>query len=273
MQDKSQIAQQLIIQYNQGTLSEKDEALLEAYIADGIVEIAQLEDLHELDQQLDTFFEDHLTTSMEQRFDQWLGSLETGQAPNRYLEVIKDWWSTIWQLTPQYTLAYSLLLFLIGGWISLQVFSNAENGIHSVDKLTAEVKEVKDQQEELILALFEKESASDRLRVVNQTKSMDEVGEKLINALLHTLNFDENVNVRLVALETLVKYAGNPYVRENLIKSISYQDSPLVQLAMAQVMVELQEKKSKIYFDQILNNEKTPPEVKSSIEQKLEILL
>ena len=78
-----------------------------------------------------------------------------------------------------------------------------------------------------MLNMLEKESTSERLKAVNLTQGMDNASEKVVEALLQTLNNDPNVNVRLSALEALFPYASNPKVREGLIQSISQQESPL----------------------------------------------
>jgi len=54
--------------------------------------------------------------------------------------------------------------------------------------------------------------------------------QRVIKALFTTLNSDPNINVRLVAIESLAKYAETPEVRMELVKSIELQDAPLVQI-------------------------------------------
>jgi hypothetical protein len=77
---------------------------------------------------------------------------------------------------------------------------------------------------------------------VSYTSDITHADEKVINALFTTLNNDLNVNVRLVALEALTQFAKDAIVREGLVKSLAVQDSPMVQVALADVMVKLQEK-------------------------------
>ena len=66
----------------------------------------------------------------------------------------------------------------------------------------------------------------------------------MVTALLSTLNNDPNVNVRLATLEALAPLADDPAVRLGLVHSLTRQDSPLVQSALADVMVQLQERRS-----------------------------
>ncbi len=61
-----------------------------------------------------------------------------------------------------------------------------------------------------------------------------------------------NVNVRLTTLEALTHFARDPVVREGLIQSILQQESPLVQAALADVMLKLQEKRAIQPFKKLL---------------------
>ena len=124
-----------------------------------------------------------------------------------------------------------------------------------------------------MLSLLEKESATDRLRAVSLTSEMDNVSRKVTEALIQTLNQDGNVNVRLAALDALRPYVRDSGVREELIKSIASQNSPLVQVALADLMVELQEKKSVKELEKLLNDKGTPKEVKDRIQESIQTLI
>ena len=125
----------------------------------------------------------------------------------------------------------------------------------------------------MMLAMLEKESATERLKAVSLTSDMQLVSKKVTAALFQTLNGDENVNVRLAALDVLMNYAKDDEVREELIRSISLQDSPLVQIALADLMVMLQEKKSVSELKKLLQKENTAKEVKAKIEKSLNVLI
>jgi hypothetical protein len=128
-------------------------------------------------------------------------------------------------------------------------------------------------REMVMLSLIEKESSSDRLRAVNLTDEMDQASEQVTTALLKTLNEDENTNVRLAALDALKVYANQPIVREGLIKSIRNQRSPLVQMALAEIMVAIQEKRSVKEFEHILKEQPMAPPVKQQLKKEIEVLL
>jgi len=125
----------------------------------------------------------------------------------------------------------------------------------------------------MMLTLLEKESAAQRLKAVGLTTEMNQVSDKVTNALFTTLNQDENVNVRLAALDVLKGYVKESSVRSRLIESIKVQDSPLVQVALAELMVSIQEKKSVEALKHLLRSDKTPAEVKTKISESIEVLI
>ncbi len=154
--------------------------------------------------------------------------------------------------------------FFAGGY-----FNGNGNG-EQIETLTAEINEVK---EVMLLSMLEKESINDRLKAVNLTQDIPKVSEKITGALLKTLDTDENVNVRLAAIEALLPYTDKPEVREGLINSISKQESPMVLLALSELMVALQEKRAIEEFNEILRNNNTPDDVRSQLKNNIDILI
>jgi hypothetical protein len=77
----------------------------------------------------------------------------------------------------------------------------------------------------------------------------------------------------LAALDALKVYSRDSLVRSKLIESIAIQDSPLVQIALAELMVSIQEKKSVNALKQLLQSDKTAKEVKTKISESIEVLI
>jgi hypothetical protein len=178
-----------------------------------------------------------------------------------------------WYLYPQPSLAFSfvlVLLGLIGGYILHRPEHSTTSYNKQIELLTSQVSEIK---QVMMLSLLKDPSASQRILAVAYTDEIGNVDFKVISALFTTLNEDPNVNVRLATLEALVKLAGEPKVREGLVRSIDLQDSPLMQSAIADVMVKLQEKSS-IHSLQILLSKKDLNQmVKIKIEKNIQKLI
>jgi DNA polymerase III delta subunit len=77
----------------------------------------------------------------------------------------------------------------------------------------------------------------------------------------------------LATLDVLKLYSKDSKVRAKLIESITIQESPLVQMALAELMVSIQEKKSVDALNRVLQRDDTPKEVKSKIAESIEVLI
>lgn len=161
-------------------------------------------------------------------------------------------------------LAFGMVLLAIGLGIGYFFSSNPTNGpIKEVVVSNNETEEVRGQ---LVLTLLDQSSANKRLLGVSEAAKLNDANERIIEALFKTLNNDPNINVRLVAIESLAKYVETPEVRMGLVKSIALQDSPLVQLGLADLMVALQEKTSIESMKKLLEK----PDIDTTVKQKLE---
>lgn len=175
-------------------------------------------------------------------------------------------------MQPRFAMGYSIILIAIGVGSGLMVgrpvHPMAAGG--KVDSLAAQVHDLK---EAVTLALLQNPSASERIRGVSFTSEIKGENKNVINALFTTLNNDDNPNVRIVTLEALVHYASDPAVREGLVESILQQDSPLVQSALADIMLKLQEKKSVQPFKKLLQQKDLNNLVRSKIEETINHLI
>jgi hypothetical protein len=168
---------------------------------------------------------------------------------------------------PGFAAAYSLLLVIVG--IALGHWLNAPAPVApSSDKkqLEALTAQVSDMREMMMKSLLQNPSASERIRGVSYTSEITTVNPGVIDALLTTLNNDQNVNVRLMTLEALTHYGSNPSVRAGLVESILQQESPLVQAALADVMLKLQEKNAIRPFKKLLQQKNLNSLVRTKIE-------
>jgi hypothetical protein len=117
------------------------------------------------------------------------------------------------------------------------------------------------------------QSATTRLREVQGVKNLNRPDEKIFQVLNQVLLNDPNINVRLSAIESLLFFASNPKVREYLIEAIPYQESPLVQLALADAMILLQEKRSTPKWHKLFESGQVEIDVKMHLQETLEPLL
>ena len=253
----------LIEKYKKGHLSPAEEHELEVMVANGDVSMAELglDKLHDMVMSADV---PATSESLNDGFYSMLAAEKTKAARKVSWESLTMIWSR-----PFFRYAYSALLIFIGIMIGNQFLKNDDYN-NQVEHLSKEITSMK---EMLMLQLLEQESTTDRLRAVSLTDEMPEVGDKVTAALLKTLNHDENTNVRLAALEALLPFSNQPKVREGLIESIGRQTSPMVQVALAEVMVALQEKRSVDKLEKLIDSDSTPAEVKETIKENLKVLI
>jgi hypothetical protein len=185
---------------------------------------------------------------------------------------IQQWLQALVTWRPALQLAYGLALVSIG--VAVGVWLNTQKPTQSADgqQLAALTKQVADMRQIMLLSLIDNSSATDRLRAVSYTKELTSANPKVVEALLSTLNHDENVNVRLATLEALAQLAHEPSVRMGLVQSLTQQESPLVQSALADVMVQLQEKRSVQPLRRLLAQPDLNQAVKSKIKESIQSL-
>jgi len=99
-------------------------------------------------------------------------------------------------------------------------------------------------------------------------------GDNTVNLLLQTLSSDPNINVRVVALEELNEYAHDPKVRQQLVKLIKQETSPLVQMELVNTILDNSQTKEKIRtIEKLLATQKDMnPIIKQKMETDLPIL-
>ena len=212
----------------------------------------------------------------EKMHSQFLTMLDTFKAPSKksvgFFANIGIRIREFWILQPRLQFAYAIVLVLIaitsGFLISKR--SPQESYRQQIDSLSSQVTQMK---EMMMLSLLENPSASERIRAVSYTNEINSANKKVINALLTTLNNDPNVNVRLMTLDALTHYANDQVVREGLVQSIVQQESPLVQSALADVMLKLQEKRSVPSFKKLLEQKELNQLVRSKIEKTIHRLI
>jgi predicted anti-sigma-YlaC factor YlaD len=175
---------------------------------------------------------------------------------------------------PQWTVQVGFSLLLVGlGWVIGNRTSHSKvDATAYQQRIEMLATQVQDMKSTMMLSLLENPSATERLRAVGYTSEITHADDRVLEALFATLNNDPNVNVRLVTLEALTQYAGDASVREGLVKSLALQDSPMVQVALADVMVKMQEKRSVKALKTLLQKEDLNDLVKVKIEQTIKDL-
>jgi hypothetical protein len=142
-----------------------------------------------------------------------------------------------------------------------------ERSTATASQVQALSEQLREMRQMMMLSLLQNPSASERMRAASYAGDSRTISPDILAALLTTLNNDPNVNVRLTTLDALTLYARNAAVREGLIQSILQQDSPLMQAALADVMLKLQEKRAIQSFKKLLQQKGLNEMVRSKLEE------
>ena len=147
-----------------------------------------------------------------------------------------------WPLQPAIQVVIAILLLAAGLTIG-RYLPQSRSQQQSTD-LNQLRREVGDLREIVALSLMQQQSATERLRGVGWSNQIEDPDSKVLSALLDTLMHDSNVNVRLASIDALRRFGARQAVRRGALQALGQQESPLVQVALIDFMVELQEKES-----------------------------
>lgn len=112
-------------------------------------------------------------------------------------------------------------------------------------------------------------SASERYSAVLSAAEIQKIDNDIIGVLVKTMNEDPNSNVRLAALESLSRFSREPLVKKQLIKSLSIQKDPVVQIALIELLTAMRENKIIDELQKITNDETTTQPVKDEAYKSL----
>jgi hypothetical protein len=164
--------------------------------------------------------------------------------------------------------AYALI-FLLLGYVAGTQLSPVQQYKGQMETMATEIQQVR---QVMMLTLLNNPAASERLKAVQTTHQLTSPNEKIITALLKTLNTDPNENVRLAAVDALLQFSDDQEIRKGIFESIPNQHSPLLQVTMSQAMLALEEKESVPYFKVLLDQGGLNETAEEMIEEAIQIL-
>ena len=171
-----------------------------------------------------------------------------------------------------YRVAAGIALLVTGTFLGMIVYSLISDSGQSteISELRSEVTALR---KNAMFTMLKDESSSSRIQAVDYAKDIDSPDENIINTLVKTLNNDKNVNVRMAAAYALAKFTSRRSVCDSLVKSLSLQKDPILQVTLINILVEIQEKSAIRPIEQIISNDETMPEVKTVAENGVKMLI
>lgn len=157
------------------------------------------------------------------------------------------------------------IILLIGAFIAGRFMQQNENQVQLAEVET----EALEYKEAALFSLLENESASKRIRGVELIKEFEKPDEQIVAALGEKMLKDENTNVRLSALEALSSFSYSDQVKDVFIEALKSEKNPSMQVAIIEMLVQLQEKKAVEPMKRLLEEEETQPFIKDQINLAL----
>jgi len=139
-----------------------------------------------------------------------------------------------WFTVPAWQAAMAAGLLIVGVFAGRSI--GQPKGEGDVAQLQSQVESLR---QLVALSMLQQDSAGARLRGVSYSEQMSQPDRQVQQALLFAVNHDSNVNVRLSAVDALQKYAADPEVARAMADAIPVQDSPLVQVALVDMLVQV----------------------------------
>lgn len=172
------------------------------------------------------------------RFDAMLQAYQAGQGreviTGRADKGASIWSVFQWLRSPVGAVAWSIALVALGTYLGLQLGGAKSNS----QDLAAMHTELTNMRQMVALSMLQQQSASQRLEGVTWTRREEHLDPQVLSALMHTLRYDASVDVRLAALDALSRHAGQPQVKKTVVDALQEQQSPLVQVALIDQLVE-----------------------------------
>ena len=139
-----------------------------------------------------------------------------------------------WLRSPVGTMAWGMALLAIGVFTGLHLAGPKPPSPDFV----AMQSELTSMKQLVVLSMLQQQSASARLEGVTWSTRDQQLDPQVLSALLHTLRYDASVDVRLAALDALSRHGRQPQVHKAILDSLEQQQSPLVQVALIDLLLE-----------------------------------
>jgi HEAT repeats len=235
----------MIPEYLAGQLDAAEQAAFEERLASTPELRVELEELRGIWQDLGSLPEAQPSPAMRAHFYQRLHALT--KEPRESRKGLFGRWPARAGFQVGVSLAMVLAGIVIGGVLNIGRTSSPSE----VSQLRQEVQSMR---QLVALSLLNRQSASARLEGVAWGSRVERPDSQISSALISALNHDPNVNVRLATVEALQKLAADDAIRRALIDSISAQQSPLVQIALIDALVQVRGRDAGQEFGAVARN-------------------
>lgn len=225
-------------------------------------------------QKLGTLPDEQPSPKLRERFDAMLDTYQQGRWEKEKLRAARPsmapaWLTGLaWMRGPLAQAAMAAVL-LVAGFLAGQA-SNKSSA--SAQELASLHRELTDTRQLVAIKMMQLDSPSERLEGVSWSQRVGGPQPQVLDALLYTLRYDHSVDVRLAALDALRRYHDQPQVRQGVIDALQRPQSPMVQIALVDYLVDYRQKDAKPTLQQLRTSQGLNPVVRQRLEAGIEQL-
>lgn len=166
-----------------------------------------------------------------------------------------------WLRSPLGAAAWGAALLVVGVFAGLRLAGPKQPQPPSPELATMQ-SELANMKQLVVLSMLQQQSASARLEGVTWSTREQQLNPQVLSALLHTLRYDPSVDVRLAALDALSRHSAQPQVRSSVVNALQEQQSPLVQVALIDQLVEWHDREAKPHLEKLRQSQDLNPAVR-----------
>ena len=249
----------LLPDYLQGSLPAEQVASVQQHLA----QCAECRDDVAIWEKLAVLPEEKPSLASRERFDALLQAYRSGRddrhVPDSSAPQRASFWDAFrWLRSPAGAVAWSMALVILG------VYAGTRIGASDSPRqdLAAMHAELTNMRQLVALSMLQQQSASGRLEGVTWTRREEQLDPQVISALMHTLRYDSSVDVRLAALDALSRHSAQPQVRRSVADALQEQQSPLVQVALIDQLVEWRDRQAAPHLQKLRQDPNLNPTVR-----------
>lgn len=237
------MTEEKLLDYLEGTLSKEEREQVEDQLQEDAILQAKLVEM----QQLTGFMESAVNFPTSKRLDddfyEMLDQEASVSAPITKVIPMRRRFSREWQIAAGFLLLFSLLTGIL-------IMNNQQH-----QREIAMMQQTLEQNQQMMFNLLQGESPSARIKAVNfSTQKPQTTNTATFEVLAKVLTTDENLNVRLAALDALTQVEDSPAIRRILIEALEKQNEPIIQIALIQALVQLEEKGVVPHLQELINH-------------------
>lgn len=260
--------QDLLVEFHENTLNKEQTSEVESHLTS----CAQCRHEYELTKQflsaMNNVEDEQPSSNLKQNFNQLLETEKEIQSKDAlHIEHKRQ---NSYQFGEFLKYAAAILIIFGIGFLLGKNLGPSDNQSMEIAQLQSDLHSMK---QNLTLATLQQPTSSQRLKAVNILEKQGHGNDKVLSALVQTLQSDANVNVRMAAANALTKYANDPLVRNAYLEALKNQKEPSIQITLINILVDIKENRAKTLLEEILNEDNNLPVVKELATQGVKIFI